>query len=194
MALTKTTTIDLIDEWASVGSGMMREGAAKSIADSYSSLLYIDLANTSTNAQSGVTITVEVSYGDVDWTPLLSFKSNATGAETSTLSAEVTVGSTNIFVTAVSSMATIGRRWFVLDGTDSEIVTTKSDKTGGQLGLTNGVKATHANTTPVYSLAESWVITLPDAASQVRVLYNNLDVDSSVFTTSRVSKITSVTA
>lgn len=54
MALTKTTTIDVVDAWAAIPAATMREGAAESISGSYDSILYIEVALIEAVATDGV--------------------------------------------------------------------------------------------------------------------------------------------
>lgn len=194
MALTKSTAIDTIDAWQSVAVATLVAGAAKSVADSYSTILYIEVALTSAAAQAGCDVIVEVSYADDDWVQLTAFKGTAETPATTTLNdAAANAGDTSITLTDATTgdFDVPGRKWFIVDGTvaNSESVRTVVNATH-TVTLCQDLIRTHANSLNVWDRVDEWVVSIPFAASQVRTIINNTDADSTVHFTTRVSKVT----
>lgn len=196
MALTKTTSIDEVDAWQSVAGGAMGEGAAKSVSDSYHTLLYVELAPIEAVATDGAEVIVEVSYGDDNWVQLMTVKSTAeTPATTTVNDGSATAGDSDITLTDATTgdFDVIGRKWFIKDGTigNSESVRTKSISSH-TVTLCQDLLRSHANGVSVYDRCDEWVIEIPLAAAYVRTLVNNVDADCDVAFTTRVSKVTAM--
>jgi len=192
MALTKTTTISQTDAWAAIAAGAMRVGSTHDLSGSFSSLLYIDVAPIEAVAQTGLRITVQVSYADQLWDTLMEFKSNSVTSTLTTLDAEAASGQKVLSVALQSQ--DVGSYLFIKDGTigDSELVIVQAFA-AGEYTLADNVINTHANGLGVYSDAQQWVIELPLAASIARVLYYNVDTDCDMASSSHLSIVTSLT-
>ena len=196
MALTKTIVIDEVDPWQAVVAGTLAEGAAKSITDSYESLLYIECALIEAVATDGVEIIVEVSYGDDDWMLLTTFKGTSETPATTTINdAAVNAGDSTITLTDATTgdFDVPGRKWFIKDGTigNSESVKSKSQATN-VVTLCQDLLRSHANGLSVYDRVDEWCVAIPNAASHVRVLVNNVDADCDCAFTTRISKVTGI--
>ena len=196
-ALTMTTAIDQIDAWQAVAAATLGEGAAKSISDSYATILYIEVALTDTDAQAGCDVIVEVSYGDDNWMQLTTFTGTAETPATSDVNdATSTAGDAYLILTdsATGDFDVPGRKWFVLDGTvgNSESVRTKSNANPDTVTLCQDTLRNHADEVVVWDRVDEWVVEVPMGASYVRVLINNTDADAGVHFTSRCSKVTAL--
>ncbi len=196
MALTKTTTIDEIDAWQTVTAGTLAEGNADSVADSYHSILYLEIALIEAVASDGVEAIIEVSYADDDWVQLTKVKGTAETPATTTINdATVNAGDTTITLTDAQTgdFDQIGRKWFIKDGTigNSESVRTKSESSH-TVTLCQDLMRSHADSLSVYDRVDEWAIEIPFAAAQVRVLLNNVDSDCDCAFTTRVSKVTAL--
>ena len=195
-ALTMTTSIDEIDAWQAVTAGTMAEGTADAISDSYSTLLYIEVAMIEAVAQDGVTVIVEVSYGDDNWMKLTEFKGTAeTPATTQTAENPTSAGDSTVTLddSSTGDFDVVGRKWFIKDGTigNSESVRTKSDDTN-VVTLCQDTLREHAVDSDAYDRVDEWVVRIPFGAAYVRTLVNNTDADSDVAFTTRISKVTSI--
>ena len=192
-ALTKTTTLDIIDNWQLVATSTLVEGNAEDISSSYSTVIYIEVALTSAAAQSGCDIEIEISYADDNWVKFLPLKGTAeTPAATTLNDGAATAGDTTITLTDATTgdFDVPGRKWFILDGpvANSESVKTKVNATH-TVTLCQDLLRSHADSLAVYDRVDEWAIAIPMAASYVRVLINNTDADATVHFTSRVSKV-----
>jgi hypothetical protein len=195
MPPTKTTTIDEIDAWQAVTAATLVVGNAEDVSGSYESMLYIEVAMIEAVAQSGAEVNVEVSYADDDWTSLVKFVGTAeTPATTQIADNPAPAGATEILLddSSTGDFNVIGRKWFIKDGTigNSESVRTQSDDAANEVTLCQDTLREHAVDTDCYDRVDEWVIKLPLSVSQVRVLYNNIDADSDIAVTSRISKVT----
>jgi hypothetical protein len=196
MALTKTTTIDEIDAWQSVAAGLLAVGNAEDISACYAAMLYIEAALIEAVASDGVEIIVEVSYADDNWVKLTEFKGTAETPEADDLDGLVSAGGTTVTLTdaATGEFDVNGRKWLIWEsGTpaNSESVRTKS-VAANVVTLCQDLLRGHADAIPTYDRVDEWVIELPFAASQVRVLLNNVDADCDAAFTTRISKVTAV--
>jgi hypothetical protein len=196
MALTKTTSIDEIDAWQKVDAGTLTVGNADAINDSFETALYIEAALTDTDASDGIEIIVEVSYADDNWVALTTLKGTAETAATTTINdGTVTAGDTTITLTDATTgdFDVPGRKWFIVDGTvaNSESVRTVVNAVH-TVTLCQDLLRNHADSLNVYDRVDEWVIEIPFAAAQVRVLYNNVDADADYHVTMRISKVTAL--
>ena len=194
MALTKTTSIDEIDPWQETAAGTLDVGAAKSLSDSYASMLYIEVAMIEAVDQVGVEVIVEVSYADDDWTKLIEFTGTAETPATTTINdATADEGDPSITLTDATTgdFDVPGRKWFIKDGTigNSESVKTQVNAVH-TVTLCQDLLRNHANGLSVYDRVDEWVVEIPMAAAHVRTLINNVDADSDVAFTTRISKVT----
>ena len=196
MPITKTTSIDVVDDWQDVLAGTLAVGNAEDISGDYESMLYIELVPTDANPQSGVDVIIEVSYADDNWVELGTFKSKGSFSATTAFTADKSAGTSIVQLDNTGGFSDNGIKWFIKDAADitkSETVTTMGLITGDPI-LANGLKHGHLATTPcwVAIMIDEWVIALPQEASQVRVLINNTDADGDVTFTTRISKVTGI--
>lgn len=196
MALTKTTVEDTIDAWQAVVAVTLVVGTAESISASYDSTLYIEVAPIEAVAQVGVVVIVEVSYGTENWVKWTEFTSTAITAGTTTINdGAVTAGDLTLTLTdaTTANFDDPGQKWFIKDGTiaNSESVRTVINATN-TVTIAEILERNHADSLNVYDHVDNWAVKLPLAASQVRVLYNNIDGDCDVAVTSRISKVTAL--
>lgn len=195
-APTMTTSIDEIDAWQVVTAATLGEGNADSISDSYTTILYIEVALIEAVAHSGCEVIIEVSYGDDNWMELLTFTGTAETAATTTLNdAAATAGDSTITLTDATTgdFDVNARKWFIKDGTigNSESVKTKSLATQ-TVTICQDLLRSHADSLNVYDRVDEWVISIPFGASYVRTLINNTDADCDVAFTTRISKVTAL--
>lgn len=193
-ALSKTTTIDVIDNWQLVATSTLVVGTPATLTTSYSSIMYIEVALTSANAQAGVEVIVEISYADDNWVELRSFNGTAeTPASTTLNDAAANAGDTTITLTDATTgdFDVPGRKWFILDGTvaNSESVKTVSNSTH-TVTLCQDLIRSHADSLAVYDRVDEWPVLIPFPASYARVLINNTDTDATCHFTTRISKVT----
>ena len=191
-ALTKTTSIVELDAWKIIDAGLLDVGNAGDISGSYDTILYLEIAYTDIDGQDGVEVSIEVSYGDDDWTLLTTFTTLilAGGAETTTLNGAVTAGDTVITLTDASGFDVNGQKWFIEDGTvaNSESVRTKSEA-GGTVTLCHDMLRNHDNSETVWEFVHEYIIPIPAAFAFVRVIINNVDANADIHYTTRISKV-----
>ena len=195
-ALTKTTALDIIDDWQAVAAATLVVGNAEDVSGSYSTVVYIEVALTTAAAQAGCDVIVEVSYADDNWTQLTTFKGTVETPATTTLNdAAADAGDSAITLTNATTgdYDVPGRKWFIVDGTvaNSESVRTVINATH-TVTLCQDLLRTHANGVSVWDRVDEWVVEVPMGASYVRVLVNNTDADAGVHFTSRCSKVTAL--
>ena len=196
MALTKTTAIDEVDAWQAVTAATLVEGTAKSISDSYETLLYLEIALIEAVATDGVEAIIEISYGDDNWMQLTTVKGTAETPATTTLNdAAAGAGDSDITLTDATTgdFDVPGRKWFIKDGTiaNSESVRTKVNAVH-TVTLCQDLLRAHANGLSVYDRVDEWCIAIPFGASYVRTLIYNVDADCDCAFTTRVSKVTAI--
>ncbi len=195
-AITKTTTIDTIDEWQSLAAATLAVGNADDISGSYSTKLYIEIAYTNANAQAGVEYIVEISYADDNWVELIRRTTIGDTPATTTINdGTVTAGDTTITLTDATTgdFDVPARKWFIVDGTvaNSESVKTVVNVTH-TITLAQDLIRSHANSLNVWDFVVEKVVSIPMAAAYVRVLINNTDADASIHFTTRISKVTGI--
>lgn len=196
MAVTKTTVIEEVDSWQEVAGGVLVEGAVKDVSGSYASLLFIEAALIEAVASDGVEIIVEVSYADDNWVKFQTLKGTSETPVTTTIN-DASVDATDITITLTDATTgdfdIIGRKWFIKDGTiaNSESVRTKSISTH-TITLCQDLLRAHANSLNVYDRVDEWVVEIPFAVAQCRVLFNNVDTDCDAVFTTRCARVTGV--
>ncbi len=194
-AFTKTTSIDVSDVWQEVSPVTLVAGNAESISDSYDTILYLEVAYASLNQQDGVEVSIEVSYGDDNWTLLTRpFTTPSDISDDTTLDGAVTAGDTVITMAAANEIEDIGEKWFIEDGdtdSDSESMRTKS-VAGVNVTACHDAIRNHPTASNVYSVVYEYIIPIPAAYAYVRVLINNTDANADIFFTTRISKVTSL--
>ncbi len=195
-ALAKTTSIVELDAWQVVDAGELIVGSAGNIADSYATILYLEIAYADIDGQDGVDVSIEVSYGDDDWTLLTSVFTTpplAGGAETTTLDGNAIAGSTVISLIASAGFDVKGQKRFIENGNDvlSESVRTKSEN-ANDVTLCHDLLRNQDSGDSVWEVVHEYVLPIPAALAFVRVLINNTDADATIFFTTRISKVTSL--
>ena len=195
-AITKTTSIDTLDEWQSVAAGTLVVGTADDISLSYQTKLYIEIAYTNANAQAGVEYIVEISYANDNWVEFIRRTTIGDTPATTTINdGAVTAGDTTITLTDATTgdFDVPARKWFIVDGTvaNSESVKTVVNAVH-TVTLTQDLIRSHANSLNVWDFVVEKVVSIPMAAAYVRVLINNTDADASIHFTTRVSKVTGI--
>ncbi len=197
-AITKTTTVDVIDDWELVAATVLDVGAAESLSTSYATALYIEIAYTTNNTeQSGVDVLVEISYADDNWVLLTRYTTIGDTPQADAINdASCTAGDATVELddAATDDFDVKGRKWFILDGANvanSESVRTVS-VAGNVVTLAQDILRNHADSTVVYDFVTEKVISIPMAAAYVRVLINNTDADCAIHKAVRVSKVTGI--
>ncbi len=201
-AITKTTSITIIDDWQLVAPGTLVVGAAvdkntDNISDSYQTKLYLEIAYTDpeNSAQAGVDVLVEISYADDNWVLLRRFTTTGDSTASTTINGAVTANDPSITLTDATTgdFDVPSRKWFIRDGTvaNSESVKTVVNATH-TVTLAQDAIRSHANSLTVYDFVFEKTIAIPMAAAYVRVLINNTDVDATIHFTTRVSKVTGI--
>ena len=197
-ALTKTTAFDTIDAWQSLAVATMAVGNAEDISGSYATIVYIEVALTNANAQSGVDVEVEISYADDDWRTFwgpFTGTAETPGADDLDEGGGAAPGDPTITLTDATTddFDIIGRRWFIIHGTvaNSESVRTVSIA-GNVVTLTQDLMRAHVDAQVVWDRVDEWICVIPFAAAYVRVLVNNTDADATIHWRSYCSKVTSM--
>ncbi len=194
-ALTKTTSIVELDAWQALGNAAVSVGNAGNISGSYDIILYLEIAYADTDAQDGVDVIVEVSYGDDDWTLLTSFTTPAEIAQDGfTLDGNHTAGDTTIDTSEGPDAGPVANKWFIEDGAlelSSESVRTESI-TVNEVTICHDILRNHTNGDSLWAYVHEYVIPIPKSFAYVRVTINNTDVNAGIFYTTRISKVTSL--
>ncbi|MHA2065085.1 MAG: hypothetical protein ACXABY_11980 [Candidatus Thorarchaeota archaeon] len=198
MALTKT--VAAVDEWESIAQNAVREGATVDVSNAYAAALHIDIALTSATAHTGTKISVQVSSnstGDEDWSTLTEFIGPTGTANTENI--------TNNPLAAGSFTATCASttglydddetRWiYIKDATiaNSEMVWLVSHVAATSVTWADGTANAHVQNTPMWDIADRFVVDIPIWVSRVRVHYDNtFDSDGATCDTAcRVSAVT----
>ncbi len=194
-ALTKTTSIIVLDDWQQVDAGDLTIGNAGNISDSYETLLYLEIPYIAGAAQDGVEVSIEVSHGDDDWTLLTPVFTTFAGViqDTEDTNGGVTAGDTTVTLTDASDFGTPGQKIFIQDSTpaNSESVRIKSEA-ADVVTLCHDLLRNHADATPVWEFVYEGRFSIPAAFAFVRVLINNVDANADIYYTTRISKVTSL--
>jgi len=210
MALTKSTAE--VDAWAEIAQTGLREGANTNVSDSYSAVLHIDVALSTTTAHTGTEIIVQIGTdtGDANdnWSDLVRFIAVTGTAVLLAFDATEPIGETVIAVTnPVTANMDNGNKFKFVENTvaaDCEIVyqTGNSGYAGDTITIQDGL--THeqdVTTSIIYDIDNATAealsmhqIDIPATADRIRVLYNNnFDPDgSTVFTRCRITKLTGI--
>lgn len=192
----------IIDVFLEIAQNAIRKGVEKNVSADYEQLLLIDHVLTSETAHEGTEILVEISEetsGDEFWTELRTFiAGNGQAASETITNSPLAVGEGDspdpITVASTTGFEVEGTYFFLKDATfgNSEIVYEVSFVSNTSITLRDGVTRAHANTSVLYSIAQTYAVRIPSAASRVRVTYNNTKDagGSTVGTRSRIAEIT----
>ena len=193
--ITKTTTIDTIDEWQSVAVSTLVVGNAENISNSYQTKVYLEIPYSHDNDQSGVDVIVEISYADDNWVELTRFTTPQDNPATTTLDgqANATEDTISLVDAGTGDFDVPARKWFIVDGTvaNSESVKTEVEA-DDDVDIAQDLIRTHATGLNVYDFVFEKIISIPMPAAYVRVLINNTDADATIHFTTRVSKVTGI--
>jgi hypothetical protein len=197
MALTKTTALDVVDQWQRVLAGVLKVGSTEDVSGDYESLLYIEAVPIEAVEQDGMEITVEVSYADDNWTFLTKIVTSKIINDGDTLDGAHSAFDDILLLTAgAADILILGALWFIRQADpnidESEVVRTELVN-GVIVTIANGLINDHPDLTELWENAENWVVKLPRSASAVRVLYNNVDANCIMAVTTRISKVTALT-
>lgn len=198
MALTKA--VAAVDACQEIAQNTVLEGAIVDVSACYSAALHIDFALSNATAHTGTRIKVQVSSatsGDEDWQDLYDFISitGTTDLEAITNN-PLSAGGTSITVASTTGYTVNGSWRFLEDATfaNSEWVFQTAYVTNTSITILDGVTREHANTAVLNSIADRYVVSLPDWANRVRIVYDNTyDSDgATVAVRARISKLTGV--
>lgn len=202
-ALTKTTALDIVDDWQAVTAGTMVVGTAQALSSSYSTILYLESGYIEADATDGIEYTIEVSYAAENWVALTTVKGTAETPDVDDVNdASSEAGDAYLILTdaVTGDFDVVGRKiliWEAGTPANSESVRVKSkgvtvDTDFDTLQLASPTLRNHADTIAVYDRVDEWVISIPFGASQVRVLANNVDATCDCAFTSRVSQVSAI--
>lgn len=194
-ALTKTTSLIEFDSWQLLNPASAVAGDFGDISDSYSTILYLEIAYTDTDAQDGVEVTVEVSYGDDNWVQLTKPFTTppGDGGNDDELDGEATAGQSTLTIDGVANpnFGPKGQKIFILRGGFSESVRMKVGVAGGAtMTLCHDILNTHPDATPIWDTVYEYALPIPAAFAFVRVIINNTDANASIYWVTRISKVT----
>ncbi len=195
--LTKTTSIATVDEWQALGAGLLKTGAVGDNSTSFVTSLYIEIAYTDAQAQAGVDIIVEVSYGDDDWITMPGGTVTTIGDTPATTTLDGAVTATDATITLTD--ATTGdfdlkaRKWFIVDGTvgNSESFKTESNSTH-VVTMTQDALRSHNTGLNCWDMVVEHSFSIPITAGAFRVLINNTDADADIHFRTWVAKVTAL--
>lgn len=189
-----------IDAWAEVLQNAIREGAIFDVSGNYGHGVHIDLALTSEVAHTGSEIIIQISSSSGDdefWSDFLKFigptgTANAENITDNPLAA----ASTTIAVASTTGYATKAAWRFIEDATiaNSELIWQTGYTTDTNITILDGTKRSHVLNTPMYNIAGTYYVRLPEEAQRVRVIINNTyDPDGATLATrTRLSRITAI--
>ena len=195
-AITKTTTIDVVDAWQTVNAGELNVGTAHNISTSYETYLAIRYTGEPDQslAAGALQFLVEISYAEDNWTLLHNYSAVALDTEDTTISGTEAAGQTILTLTSAvtDGFDTVGLKWFILDGTiaNSEIVRTKS-ASGDNVTIAHDTINSHTDSVVINEVHEI-IISIPMPAAWVRVLPLNEDIDCDAHYTVLIYKVTGI--
>lgn len=195
-AITKTTTIDVVDEWQTVAAGELNVGNSHDISGSYQT--YIAIRYTGEPDQSlaagALQFLVEISYAEDNWTLHHNYPAVGLDTEDTTINGTEAAEQTVLSLVDASSdgFDTVGLKWFILDGTiaNSEVVRTKS-AAGNNVTIAHDTLNEHTNSVVINELHEI-MVAIPMPAAWVRVLPLNEDVSCDAYYTVLIYKVSAI--
>lgn len=210
MALDKGVAV--VDAWAAVALGAVREGAEIDVSVYYDAIIGITCALGGTTAHLGTEIVVELNLaasGNANWRRFSSVVACVATAFKSDFAGDAAAGQTVLSVTnpATGNLDHLFKNIFILNGADvthSEIgyLVAQSGDAGDTITVQNGLTFAQtsadsdvytcdgANVSAVYSA----IVAVPPGAKRARILYNNGygATGSTVYTCADISGITAV--
>ncbi len=189
MALTKGGGSIVID-WTAVPQNVVIESSEFDASASYTSAIIIQAALDTTTAHTGTEFIVMVTAqnsGNEDWGILTSFVSLIGTAKTENLtnnplaaaSATLTMADTDGFETLGEGSLKLDEipGWrFIKDGVDiedSELIYQLSFVTDTSITFADGTANAHVQNTPVWNIAISRPVSLPDWTSRAKIIVRN---------------------
>jgi hypothetical protein len=194
-----TITPAAVDEWAEVAQNAIREGTEVDISQAYGVILFIDMALSSTTAQTnGAAIKVQTSSatsGDEDWSDAVVF-----AGPTGTANDEAVSGTENAGATVIECASTTGtydddetRFIFFENSTaaNSEMGLLVSHVANTSVTLQDGITNAQTGST-MWDIAKRYTVAVQFPALRVRVIYDNTRdaAGATVFTYCRLVKVT----
>lgn len=191
-AMTKTTSIVEIDPWTEVDAGVTYAGNAGDISGSYSTLLYLEIAYTDIDIQSGVDVQIEVSYGDDNWTLLTSWTTPTfTGANTFLNTTAVATDTVLDTDDAAGMDTAVGRKILIAGNEeDTNEAIRMISEVADDITLTHDLIFEHDSGNLIWNYVYDEVIPIPAAFAFVRVIIINSDANADIQFTTRISKVT----
>ena len=192
MALTKTTT--LIDDWTAVAQNDMVEFSTIDFTATYAQAVLIQAA-----IQPGVAHTAGTKFivqvlgntaDDEDWADLVSWVGLGGTADSDPITnAPLGSGETTITIADTTGFTVNGLWRFIFEsGTlaNSELIRQVGYTTNTNVVAVDGVKNSHVATTPLWSIANSWQISVPIEWPYARVVVVNTVVPAGAITYAKV--------
>lgn len=195
-AITKTTTIDVVDAWQTVAAGELNVGNAHDISGSYQTYIVIRYTGEPDQslAAAALQFLVEISYAPDNWTLHHNYPAVGLDTEDTTINGTEAAGQTVLTLVdaALDGFDTVGLKWFILDGTiaNSEVVRTKS-AAGNNVTIAHDTLNSHTNSVVINELHEI-LVAIPMPAAWVRVLPLNKDLDCDAYYTVLIYKVTGI--
>ena len=194
-ALVKTSTIGdaEVDPWQKVLAGTLVVGNVGDISGSYDSFVVLEIVYADTDAQDGVPVKVEVSYGDDNWILWMEFTTPGGAAQTGTfLDDGQSDGDTSISLIDASGFEVLGQKWFIEDNTpaNSESVRTANGQPGDNILICQDLIRPHADTTSLaWEFVHEFIIPIPASFAAFRVTIHDIDDNADIYFTTRKSEV-----
>lgn len=181
-----TTSGTQVDEWAEVVTNSTRRGAVTTIDNDYATIVYIDLALTSTTAHTGTKITVYGSpetSGDQNWTEITRYTS-ITGTAVEENPSNSSESGPVIEVAVTAGYEDDESRWIFFEdnGTvaDSEMGLLISHVSNTSITLEYALTNAKDTADRIYNIAQRIAINIPWGFRRFYIHYDNTsDVDGS---------------
>ncbi len=199
MALTKA--VAAVDACQEIAQNAILEGTTVDVSGCYSAALHIDFAMSSAVAHTGTKIRVQVSSntsGDEDWEDLYDFVSITGTDNTENITNNPLAAAGTSITVADTTGYTVNGSWRFLEdvGTfaNSEWVYQTAYVTNTSITILDGVTRQHNQNSVLHSIADNYVVDLPDWANRVRIIYDNTysPTGATVAVRARISKVTAV--
>lgn len=197
MALTKPgADLDLCQE---IAANTVVEGVNDNIAADYAAAVHLQMALTDETAHTGTIVTVQASSSDApnnrDWVDVHKFTALIGTANSELVDDNpLLIGATTITISDTTGYVTDGEWLFLEDITlfaNSEWVQQKSHIANTSIDIIDGTFIQHLINSILYNVAQSFLLPLPFATRQARIIYNNAG-NSTIAVRSRIVEVTAV--
>jgi len=172
-------SVGVLDDWSTIPQNTLLVGATADVSANYQTLIAIDAIQTSkTLTTNGLKIIVQGSSttsGDNNWYPIATFSMCAgTTSTLMTLTNNPAAIGTTVFTGTPAGFAG-GLQIGIKDGTlaNNELRIVKSATANVSLTIETASTYAHISTTPIYNLAVSQIVNVPDSANRIKVIYDN---------------------